>query len=129
MVCINSYIKIKKRGFNMKMIRQLAIILIICFLGELLRKVFNLALPGNVIGMLILFICLSTGIIKIEAIEEASKFFLDHLAFFFLPAGVGLITSVGVLKDYWLYIVLITIISTIVVMVTTGITVQLFKRS
>lgn len=113
----------------MKIIRQLAIILIICFLGELLRRVFNLPIPGNVIGMIVLIICLCTGMIKVEAIEDISKFLLNHLAFFFLPAGVGLLTSIGVLKSCWQDIVFIALISTIVVMVATGVTVQLFKRS
>ncbi|MCT8975557.1 CidA/LrgA family protein [Clostridium sp. CX1] len=112
----------------MKIIRQLAIILIICFLGELLRRVLNLTVPGNVMGMIILLMLLCTGIIKVEMIEDISKFLLDHLAFFFLPAGVGLIASIALIKDYWYYVLIIAFISTVVVMVVTGITVQLFKR-
>lgn len=119
----------KKRGFKMKLIRQFAIILIICFLGELIRRIFSLSVPGNVIGMIILLLCLCTDIIKLEMIEEISKFLLDHLAFFFLPAGVGLISCLGILKSSWHYVMLIAFISTVVVMVVTGITVQLFKRS
>lgn len=113
----------------MKMIRQLAIILVICFLGELLRKILNLTIPGNVLGMITLLLCLCTGLIKLEMIEDISKFFLDHLAFFFLPAGVGLIASIAIVKNYWQYVLIIAFISTIVVMVVTGVTVQLLKRS
>lgn len=113
----------------MKMIRQFGIVLIICFLGELLRKVFSLSIPGNVLGMLILLVCLCTGVIKLEMIEDASNALLDHLAFFFLPVGVGLITCMGILKSCWQNVLIIAFISTIIVMVITGITVQLFKRS
>ena len=113
----------------MKMIRQFAIVLIICFLGEFIRASLGLTMPGNVLGMIILLLCLCTGVIKLEMIEDISKFLLDHLAFFFLPVGVGLITSMGILKNCWQSIILIAFISTIVVIVVTGITVQLFKRS
>jgi Putative effector of murein hydrolase LrgA len=113
----------------MKMIRQFAIISIICFLGEVIRSFLGIAIPGNVIGMILLLIFLCSGIIKLELIEDMSKFLLDHLPFFFVPAGVGLIASVSIIKDCWQYIILIIVISTIVVMTITSITVQLFKRS
>jgi holin-like protein len=118
-----------KGGSNMKLIRQFAIISIICFLGEVIRSLLGIAIPGNVIGMILLLVLLCSGIIKLEAIEDISKFLLDHLPFFFVPAGVGLIASVGIIKDCWQYIILIIVISTIVVMTVTSITVQLFKRS
>lgn len=113
----------------MKLIRQFAIISIICFLGEVIRSFLGIAIPGNVIGMILLLILLCSGIIKLEIIEDISKFLLDHLPFFFVPAGVGLIASVGIIKNCWQYIVLIIVISTIVVMTVTSITIQLFKRS
>ncbi|MBC2581345.1 CidA/LrgA family protein [Clostridium sp. DJ247] len=113
----------------MKMIRQFAIVLLICFLGELLRRVFNLTIPGNVLGMILLLILLCSRVIKLELVEDISNFLLDHLSFFFVPAGVGLITSVSTIKDCWQYLILIVVISTVVVMAITGITVQLFKRS
>lgn len=118
-----------RRMVNMKMIRQFATISIICFLGEIIRSLLGIAIPGNVIGMILLLIFLCSGIIKLELIEDMSKFLLDHLPFFFVPAGVGLIASVSLIKDCWQYIILIIVISTIVVMTITSITIQLFKRS
>jgi holin-like protein len=113
----------------MKMIRQFAIVTLICFLGEVITKVFNLTIPGNVIGMVLLLILLCTGVVKLEFVEEISNFLLDHLPFFFLPAGVGLIASIGIIKSSWQYIILIIFISTVVGMAVTAITVQLLKRS
>lgn len=113
----------------MKIIRQCAIVLVICFLGELLKSTLHLSIPGNVIGMILLLIFLCLGIIKVEALEDITKFLLDHLPFFFVPAGVGLIASMGIIKNCWQYLILIIVISTIVVMAITSITVQLFKRS
>ncbi|KOF57435.1 MULTISPECIES: CidA/LrgA family protein [Clostridium] len=112
----------------MKLLRQLCIILGICFIGEALNKLLNLPIPGNVLGMIILLILLNTGIIKLEKIEEISNFLLEHLAFFFVPAGVGLISCFGLLKKNLISITFIILISTIIIMAVTGLTVQLLKR-
>ena len=77
----------------MKIFREALLILGIYLIGEVISKGFSLPLPGNILGMLILLLLLMTKVIKVEKIESVSNFFLDHLAFFFIPAGVGLISS------------------------------------
>lgn len=108
----------------MKLFRELLIILGIYFLGEFLSKAFKLPIPGNIIGMLILLILLLTNIVKINQVENVSNFFLDHLSFFFIPAGVGLITSAAVIKDSWYKLLIICILTTVIVIISTGIIVQ-----
>lgn len=117
-------------GLNhkMKLLRQFLIILIICVIGEVLNKVMHIPLPGSIIGMILLFICLLTGLIKIEMIDEVSKFLLDHLAFFFIPSGVGLLAYVGILKENFVSITVICVVTTFLVMIVTGLTVQMIKR-
>lgn len=111
----------------MKLLRQFLIILIICFTGEVLSKVVHIPLPGSIIGMILLFICLLIGLIKLQMIEEISKFLLEHLAFFFIPAGVGLLAYIGILKENLIPILVICFITTFLVMIVTGWTVQLIK--
>ena len=82
----------------MKLLREMLIIVFIYFLGEFISKSFIHSVPGNIIGMLILLVLLCTKVVKVEAIDCVAQFFLDHLAFFFVPAGVGLMTSVGLLE-------------------------------
>lgn len=108
----------------MKIFRQLGIILGILFLGHLFQKITNFPIPGTVMGLVILLICLLTGIVKVHMIEDVSQFFLDNLAFFFVPGGVGLMASLGLIKDSWLPILLVIVLSTMVVIVVTGLTVQ-----
>lgn len=97
----------------------------IYFLGELLSKSLIKFIPGNIFGMLILLILLSTKIVKIEAIETVAKFLLDHLAFFFIPAGVGLITVVQLIEGNTVKLIAICVISTFIVMGITGSTAQI----
>jgi holin-like protein len=110
------------------LLKQFSIILSIYFLGELLQKTFSLPVPGNVIGMLILFFGLSAGIVKLEMIDKISGFLLDNLAFFFLPAGVSLITCFTLLEGKWTAILEISVLSTVVILAVTGLTVELVKN-
>ncbi|MHC1684799.1 MAG: CidA/LrgA family protein [Clostridiaceae bacterium] len=112
----------------MKLLRQSAILLLIIFIGEVLNRVFKIPIPGSVIGMIILLIALLTGIVKLSHIEEISNFLLDHLAFFFIPAGVGLLSILGIIKDTWYLILLLSLLTTIIVMAITGLIVQYLKR-
>ena len=112
----------------MKLLRELLIILLIYFAGEILAKIIPMSIPGNILGLILLLILLCTNVVKLESIETVSKFFLDHLAFFFIPASVGLITSFDILKGSALKILLICILSTVIVMISTGYVVQLIIK-
>lgn len=112
----------------MKYLHQVAIIIGICFLGELLHQLLNLPIPGSVLGMIIMFAALCTGLIKLEMIEELSNLLLSHLAFFLVPAGVGVIASLNLLHGKWPAVISVCLISTVIVMIVTGYTIQWVKR-
>ncbi|MGL5244709.1 MAG: CidA/LrgA family protein [Sarcina sp.] len=112
----------------MKLLRETLIVIAIYFLGEFISKLFIHSVPGNIIGMLILLVLLCTKIIKVEQVETITKFFLDHLAFFFVPAGVGLLTALNLLQGNVIKLLSICILSTFVVMSVTGCTVQLLIK-
>ncbi|HWQ44146.1 MAG TPA: CidA/LrgA family protein [Methanosarcina barkeri] len=111
------------------MLKEFSIILIIYFLGELLQKISGLPIPGNVVGMLILFLGLYTGIIKLKMIGKISDFLLDNLAFFFLPAGVSLITCFSLLEGKWTAILEVSLLSTVITLGVTGLIVEFVKKS
>ena len=81
----------------MKIIRQIGIIFAVCWLSILVEKILPVAFPASVIGMILLFICLFTGALKIEHIQEKADFLLENMAFFFVPAGVSIINYFDVL--------------------------------
>ncbi|WP_291633201.1 CidA/LrgA family protein [Clostridium sp.] len=112
----------------MKILRQMAILLLLISIGDVLNKVFGIPIPGNILGMILLLVALLTGIIKLHQIEEISKFLLEHLSFFFVPAGVGLLSVTGILKDSWYILLLIVIFTTILVLSTTALVVRLLRR-
>lgn len=108
----------------MKFFRESILLLSIYFVSEIISKLLNLPVPGSIIGMILLFVLLTSNIIKIEKVESLANFFLDHLAFFFIPASVGLMTSFASLKGSIFKIILLCILTTIIVISVTGLTVQ-----
>ncbi|MGE5678245.1 MAG: CidA/LrgA family protein [Pseudomonadota bacterium] len=112
----------------MKVLRQIIILLLFVFIGELLNQILKLPIPGNILGMVLLLLALVTGLIKLEQVEDISRFLLDHLSVLFIPAGVGLLAVTGRLADTWYLILLISVFTTFLVMAVTGIVVKLLRR-
>lgn len=106
----------------MKLLKQLSLILVIWACGEYISSFFSnfIAIPGSIVGIIILFTLLKFGIIKLEYIEDISIFFLDNMAIFFVPAGVSLIKSLDIIGSNIIVLSTTIIISTILVMYTTG---------
>lgn len=111
--------KIEKR-VKMKYIKQCLIILVISLIGELLKYLLPLPIPASIYGMVLLFIGLMTGLIKLEAVKETGAFLIEIMPVMFIPAGVGLMTSWGTLKAIIVPVSIITVITIITVMIAAG---------
>ena len=104
----------------MKYLKQFLIILAISFIGEILKYIVPLPIPASIYGMVIMFICLQTKILKLDDVKSVGKFLIEIMPVMFIPAGVGLLTAWGVLKPVCVPIIVLTVITTVVVMVVTG---------
>ena len=114
----------------MKYLRQFMIILLVSFWGELLKYVIPLPVPASIYGLVILFIMLETGILKLDAVKETSVFLIEIMTLMFIPAGVGLMESWGDLNSMLLEVVVIILVSTVLVMGVSGkVTELVLKRS
>lgn len=60
--------------------------------GQLVVRALHVHFPGNVAGMLILFVLLYTGAVPERWFERSSSLLARHLPFFFVPIAVGLMT-------------------------------------
>lgn len=108
----------------MKFVKQFLIILLISLIGELLKLLINLPIPAGIYGMVILFICLLTGIIKLESIRETGKFLIEIMPVMFIPAAVGLIPSWPVLQPVVVPVIVVLIVTIFTVMGVTGLVSQ-----
>lgn len=104
----------------MKYVRQFLIILAISFVGELLKYLLPFPIPASIYGMAILFTGLMTGWIRLDAVRETGKFLIEIMPVMFIPAGVGLMNSWGILKPVLLPVCIITVVTIITVMGASG---------
>ncbi len=112
----------------MKYIKQFLIILAISFLGEVLKYLLPLPIPASIYGMILMFVCLMTGIIKLESVKETGTFLIEIMPVMFIPAGVGLMESWGSVSSILIPIAFITVITIITVMAATGWVSQMIIR-
>lgn len=104
----------------MKYLKQFLIILVISLVGELMNKFIPLPVPASIYGMVILFIGLLSGLIKLDSVKEAGRFLIEIMPVMFIPAGVGLMSSWLNLKPILLPVCIITVVTIFTVMAVSG---------
>ena len=104
----------------MRLMRQFGIIAAITCIGELMKYLIPLAIPGSIYGLVLMMGCVMTGIIKLDQVKETAEFLIEIMPLMFIPAGVGLMTSWEELSQILLPVCVITLISTVLVMGITG---------
>ena len=112
----------------MKFIKQFAILVTVCFAGEILHALIPLPVPASIYGLVLMFSALHFKIMPLSAVEESSDFLLGIIPLLFIPSTVGLILAWDILKVHWLQFLIIGILGTIVVFFAAGHVTQLVIR-
>ena len=104
----------------LKIIGQIFLLWIIYSFSTWVVKILHLPIPGSVLGMIILFMLLATGIIKEQWLIAATNPLLKHLSFFFIPIAVELMEwgDLFLQKGYLLFLPLV--VSTLAALLITG---------
>lgn len=111
-----------------KIVIQIGILFGIYSIGVWIQQYFKLFIPGSVIGLVLMFTLLTTGILKVNWIEKGARFMINHLVLFFIPATVGILNYYDLFKGKGILLILITIVSTLFVMVGSGVTSQMLGK-
>ena len=85
----------------------------IYWLGNQAAAVLHLPIPGNVLGMVLLFLLLAAGVVKVEQLELAGGFLLRHITFFFIPIAVGLMNWADLFYQHALALTVTIIVSAV----------------
>ncbi|MDO5549397.1 MAG: CidA/LrgA family protein [Eubacteriales bacterium] len=104
----------------MKYVKEFGIILLISFVGELLHSLLPLPVPASIYGLVLLFACLVTGVVKLEQVNTTARYLIEIMPLMFIPAGVGLLDAWGVLQPVLVPVMVITVLSTVIVMGVSG---------
>lgn len=106
------------------MINGLTWLLLCQGVGEVLVRLLDLPVPGPVVGMLVLLGLLVLRDPPADAgVLRASDQVLEHLQLLFVPAGVGVVVYLGLLRDEALPVVAGLLVSWFVGLVAVGWTV------
>lgn len=112
----------------MKYLKQFLIILLFTCIGEIMHYFIPLPIPASVYGLVLLFLALALGILKVESVHDTSRFLIEIMPVMFIPAAVGLIQVWNKLAPILFPTIFIMSISTMVVMVFTGKTAMQFIK-
>ncbi len=89
-------------------------------LGQLLRELFSIPLPGSIIGLMLLFFALSLKLFPLRFVDSAATLLLSFLPLFFIPATVGVIDYIDVFAGKGVFLIAIIIFSTLLTMAASG---------
>lgn len=109
----------------MKILTQAGIIFVLCLIGEAIAAALPFAFPASVICMILLFLCFLFRWIRPDSLRETTGFLLENMAFFFIPAGVGIMQSFALVKDAVFQLMLICVVSTFLTFAATAYTIRL----
>ncbi len=101
---------------------------VIYWLGNQISAYFELPIPGNVMGMVLLFGLLCSGLVKVEHFAVASGFLLKHISFFFIPIAVGLMNWAALFYQHSLWLTLAIIVSAIAALYAVAFVVEAVSR-
>lgn len=109
------------------MLRGITVLLFFQLVGEVIARALVLPVPGPVLGMLLLF-----GVLLVRGapdwLDQTGQALLRFLPLFFVPAGVGIMNHVQLMRAEWLVIAITLLASTVITMITTAGTVLFLAR-
>ena len=109
-------------------------ILIACqVVGESLRQILHVPVPGPVIGLFLLATALTIRNREAQPAEPSpldrtAGALLTSMGLLFVPAGVGVVTELGLLREQWLPIAGALAGSTILGLTVTGVVMHRLTR-
>ena len=110
----------EKAKFVIKLILQLALIMLITFIGTEVQKLLHIPLAGSIVGLMIFFLLLQFKIVPESWINVGADFLLKTMVFFFIPSVVGIMdVASNITMNYILFFIVI-IIGTCLVALSSG---------
>ncbi|MGX9418361.1 CidA/LrgA family protein [Vibrio sp. RC27] len=82
-----------------KYLISMAIIFTCLYAGIGIQQLLDIALPGSIIGMLILFILLASGAVPSAQVKPSATLFIRYMMFLFVPISVGLMEHFDTLAN------------------------------
>lgn len=85
-----------------------------------LTPLLHIPIPGSIIGMLVLFLLLESGVIRLNWVEVGASWLLAELLLFFIPSAVGVMKYSSLLEVNGLQVLAVVLVGTFAVMAGSG---------
>lgn len=109
-----------------KIIVGALIVAVIEHISTFLVALFKLQFPPAIVGMVILTLLLYFKVLPIHLIEDICKLLLNNMVLFFIPVTLGVVLYADIIRNNFVTLVVIIIVSTIVTLLATAFTVEYF---
>ncbi|MDG2939026.1 CidA/LrgA family protein [Bisgaard Taxon 10/6] len=100
--------------------RSLIILYAMLFLGEWITRLIPLGIPGSIIGLLLLFLGLTTRIIKVQWIFFGAGLLIRYMAVLFVPVSVGIMKYSDLLVSQAKALVIPNVVSSLTTLIVVG---------
>ena len=95
------------------MIFNITVLLGFQLLGEVLSRLLLPALPGPVLGLVLLLVAMIALPKLAEAIRPTANGLLSHLSLLFVPAGVGVVGHLDLIAAHGVALITALVLSTV----------------
>ena len=112
----------------MKFLKQICLILLFSFLGEVCRCLIPLNIPASIYGIVLLFAALALKIIRLESVRETGNFLTSLLPLLFVAPTVALMDYWDEVRPVLIPFVAISFVVTIAVVGASGLVTQWLIR-
>ena len=109
----------------MQYLKQICLILVFSFLGEVCRALIPLPIPASIYGMVLLFAALSLKIVKSEQVRDAGSFLTSILPVLFVTPVVNLMDCWAQIRADILPLAVIVVVTTILTFGAAGLVTKL----
>lgn len=123
----NPFFMIGVLYMNMKILRQLGIILALCLAAEFIVSMLPIAFPSSVTAILILAALLGLKLLQEGHIQETADFMLSNMAIVFVPVSIGMVEDIGLLKGRMKGFLIVVCVSLVLTFLGTYVTVRIVQ--
>ncbi|MCK0123823.1 CidA/LrgA family protein [Gelidibacter sp. F2691] len=113
---------------RLQMLKAFLWIFLFLGIGELIRYALDVPIPGNILGMILIFSALKLKLIQLKDVKPASDQLLKYMILFFVPYGVGLMSYFDFISAYWMILSVIAAVTTLLTLYITAFVQQKLEK-
>jgi holin-like protein len=100
---------------------QIGVIIVFTWIGKYIVSLLPVPIPGSIIGMILLFFGIHSGLIKLNWVQGGATLLISEIMLFFMPALVGFMQYSWLFGIKGLIILFIIVICSALMMIATGV--------